>query len=40
VGGVPEFVEDEVTGYLISPGDVEALVDRLKTLIGDSDLRQ
>ena len=40
VGGVPEFVEDGVTGYLISPGDVEALVDRLKTLIGDSDLRQ
>ena len=40
VGGVPEFVEDGVTGYLISPGDVDALVERLKTLIGDSDLRQ
>jgi glycosyltransferase involved in cell wall biosynthesis len=40
VGGVPEFVEDGVTGYLISPGDVDALVDRLQTLIGDSDLRQ
>ena len=40
VGGIPEFVEDHVTGFLISPGDVEALVDRLKTLIGDSDLRQ
>ena len=40
VGGIPEFVEDEVTGYLISPGDVDALVKRLKTLISDSDLRQ
>jgi len=40
VGGVPEFVEDGVTGFLISPGDVEALEDRLKTLIGDSVLRQ
>jgi len=40
VGGIPEFVEDGVTGYLISPGDVEALVQRLKTLISDSDLRQ
>jgi len=40
VGGIPEFVEDEVTGYLISPGDLDALVQRLKTLIGDSDLRQ
>ena len=40
VGGVPEFVEDGVTGYLISPGDVEVLVDRLKALIGDSDLRK
>jgi hypothetical protein len=33
-------VEDGVTGYLISPGDVDALVERLQTLIGDSDLRQ
>ena len=40
VGGIPEFVEDEVTGYLISPGDVEALVERLETLISDSDLRR
>jgi glycosyltransferase involved in cell wall biosynthesis len=40
VGGIPEFVEDEVTGYLISPGDVDALVQKLETLISDSDLRQ
>jgi hypothetical protein len=33
-------VDDGVTGYLISPGDVDALVERLETLIGDSELRQ
>ena len=40
VGGLTELVEDQVSGYLISPGDVDALVKRLKTLITDPDLRQ
>ncbi|MFB3068191.1 MAG: glycosyltransferase family 4 protein [Acidobacteriota bacterium] len=40
VGGLTELVEDQVSGYLIPPGDVNALVKRLKTLITDPDLRQ
>lgn len=30
IGGVPEIVEDGVTGYLVDPGDVDALHERLK----------
>ena len=40
VGGLTELVEDQVSGYLIPPGDVNALVKRLETLITDPDLRQ
>lgn len=32
VGGMPEVVEDGVTGYLVSPGDVEMLATRLDSL--------
>jgi glycosyltransferase involved in cell wall biosynthesis len=35
VGGVPEIVRDGVTGFLIPPGDVEALRDRLRQILGD-----
>jgi starch synthase len=35
VGGLPEVVEDGVTGYLVEPGDVEALRYRIETLLGD-----
>ncbi len=35
VGGLPEVVEDGVTGYLVAPGDVEPLRDRIQTLLGD-----
>lgn len=37
VGGIPETVEDGVDGFLINPGDVEALVDRLDRLLSDRD---
>ena len=30
---MPEFVHDGVTGYLVSPGDVTALAERLATLL-------
>ena len=35
IGGVPEVVEDGVTGFLVEPGDVEALRDRLALLLAD-----
>ncbi len=35
VGGLPEVVVDGVTGYLVEPGDVVALRERLATLLGD-----
>lgn len=39
VGGVPEAVADGVEGYLVQPGDVAALSERLERLLSDSDLR-
>lgn len=39
VGGVPEVVQDAVTGYLVEPGNVGMLVDRLTKLCHDSSLR-
>ena len=35
VGGLPEVVEDGVTGVLVPPGDVEALGAALRTLLTD-----
>lgn len=39
VGGIPEIVEDGVSGYLIPPGDFDALVDRLRALVSSGDRR-
>ena len=39
VGGVPESVVDGTTGFLVPKGDKEALVDRLRRLLGDAQLR-
>lgn len=40
VGSVNELVENERTGMLIQPGDVQALTDSLIMLIKDSELRK
>lgn len=38
VGGVPEMIEDGVTGFLVDPDDSEALASRLIRLMDDLDL--
>lgn len=35
VGGVPEIVVDGETGFLVEPGDVDELHDRIAQLVGD-----
>ena len=35
IGGVPEIVDDGVTGFLVAPGDVGALRERLAMLLAD-----
>ena len=40
VGGVPDVVRDGVDGYVVEPGDVEALAARLSALAADPGLRE
>lgn len=40
VGGVPRMVRDGVTGFLIKPGDVEALAARMTQVAQDEKLRR
>lgn len=39
VGGIPELVQDGVTGLLAKPGDVTSLADALEKLLSDEKLR-
>jgi glycosyltransferase involved in cell wall biosynthesis len=39
VGGVPEIVDDGVQGFIIAPGDDEALAQRTELLLARTDLR-
>jgi glycosyltransferase involved in cell wall biosynthesis len=39
-GGVPELIDDGETGFLFSPGDADALADRLVMLLRDPELRR
>jgi glycosyltransferase involved in cell wall biosynthesis len=38
-GGLPEVVRDGETGYLVPPGDAQALAERIRALLGDAALR-
>ena len=40
VGGIPEIVEDGITGYLVNAEDRRAIADRMLQLAGDSVLRR
>jgi glycosyltransferase involved in cell wall biosynthesis len=40
VGGLPEMVDDEQTGFLIPPRDVEALANAVVTLLTNDELRK
>lgn len=39
IAGVSELVEEGISGYLVPPGDVISLTDRIKTLLIDNQLR-
>lgn len=40
VAGVPELIENGITGLLVPPNDVEILAEQLQKLLQDSDIRQ
>lgn len=40
VGGIPEVIDDGVSGFLVSRGDVQALTERIQQLVVDKELRQ
>jgi len=39
ISGIPELVEDDISGLLFTPGDAAAAADALERLAGDRDLR-
>ena len=40
VGGIPELIDDGVEGFLIEPGDVLMLANRIAMLVTDETLRR
>jgi glycosyltransferase involved in cell wall biosynthesis len=40
VGGIPEVIRDDYNGFLVTPGDVEALAEKLAILANDRHLRE
>jgi glycosyltransferase involved in cell wall biosynthesis len=40
IGGLKETVVDGTTGFIVAPGDLRALTDRLRTLLSDRELAQ
>lgn len=39
IGAIPEIVDDQMTGFLFPPRDVDRLTDLLFNILGDNDLR-
>ena len=39
-GGIPEQIEDGVTGFLVPPGDSEAMAQRVRAVLENSQLRR
>lgn len=39
IAGVPELVDDGASGFLVAPGDVNALAEKMSLLLDDADLR-
>lgn len=39
VGGIPEQIEDGITGYLVARGDAAQMATRIEQLLSDNDLR-
>ena len=39
VGGIPEAIDDGITGYLVDPGDIEGLAKRVRQLIDSPEER-
>jgi glycosyltransferase involved in cell wall biosynthesis len=39
-GGVSEMVVEAETGFMVKPGDIDGLADRITQLAGDADLRR
>jgi glycosyltransferase involved in cell wall biosynthesis len=40
VGGTPEVIQDGVSGYLVPPGDPDALARRIRDVLGDDGMRR
>lgn len=40
VGGIPDAIENGVNGFLVEPGDVDALAARIQQLLADAGLRE
>jgi len=40
IGGIPEMVIENETGFLVQPGDAAAMADAIETVINDPSLAQ